>query len=115
MKTRTKVILIGLIILFILIGINFIFSFTNNNVVFQNYNLFDKLACGSKGGSYFIGGEYVVCQMPVNDEGISCTDSSQCEDICKAETKIDTAGICAEFSHGCDLVLNDGKANWLCS
>ena len=113
MKARTKVILIGLIISFIL-GV-ILTSFILNNEVFHDYNLLDKSTCESKGGSYFIGGEYFVCQMPVNDEGLSCSDSSQCEDICKAETKIDTTGICTVFSHGCDLVLNDGKASWLCS
>ena len=34
--------------------------------------------------------EYFVCQMPVRDEGKSCTDSDQCQDICKANAEDDT-------------------------
>lgn len=97
-------------------GIKMVFDPINSEtIVPSGYDLVDKLACESRGGSYFIGGEYVVCQVPVNDEGKMCTDSSQCEDICKAETIDDIEGICTVFSHGCDLVLNDGEANWLCS
>lgn len=77
--------------------------------------------CERAGGSYFLA-EIYVCQMPVGDEGRACTDSSQCEDLCVLDPDLygdgdDMEGVegeCAAFSHGCDLVLDGGRASWLC-
>ena len=79
--------------------------------------------CERAGGDYFLA-EIYVCQMPVGDEGKACTDSSQCEDICSPDPDIygyedlegesDIQGRCTVFSHGCDQVLVDGRAQWLC-
>lgn len=79
--------------------------------------------CERAGGEYFLA-EIYVCQMPVGDEGESCTDSSQCEDLCvldpllygdeDLEGREGLEGRCAAFSHGCDLVLEGGRAGWMC-
>ncbi len=71
--------------------------------------------CTMRGGSYFMAAMYYICEFPVSDEGKWCTDSSQCEDICKAEDESAIAGSCGAFSHGCDLVLSNGQTHWMCS
>ena len=70
--------------------------------------------CLAQGGEW-TWGEVYFCKMPVADEGKECTNSSECEDICKVETVDDEIGICTAFSGGCNIVLADGKASWLCS
>ena len=115
MRAKRAILISIAVALFVTIGFLLIMSNISNNHLFPYYNPFDGFTCMVKGGNYFIGGEYVVCQIPVSDEGMQCTDMSQCEDICKAETEDDTTGVCTVFSHGCDLVLNEGHTNWLCS
>lgn len=73
-----------------------------------------KQKCEKQGGEW-IWGESQFCRMPVDDEGKQCTDSFQCEDICKAEANDDTSGICTAFSGGCNIVMHDGKTSMLCS
>lgn len=82
---------------------------------YSEYNKADEADCASRGGSYYMASEYYVCQMPVSDEGMRCTDNSQCVGICRAESEEDSEGMCTTFSHGCDIYLDDGQTHWMCS
>ena len=65
-------------------------------------------------GSKWTWGEIEFCRMPAGDEGVTCTDSSECEDICRTDTYDGDAGICTTFSGGCDYVLEDGDIHVIC-
>ena len=109
---KTKLLVIAVVCTVIVL---FIMSFIGQQNISDVFNPLDQLSCGLKGGDYFMTAEYFVCRMPVGDEGKSCTDSEQCQDICKANTEDDTDGICTVFSHGCDIVLVEGKQFINCS
>ncbi len=80
---------------------------------FISYELI-KQRCTEQGGTW-TWGEIEFCSMPVDDEGKVCTESSQCEDICRADTYEDDTGICTRFSGGCDIVIDNGKKGTICS
>ena len=68
-----------------------------------SYNM-KKDACENTGGT-LINIQLIDedrCVMPPEDNGQSCTDSSQCDFYCKAETGDSTEGVCIGFyESGC--------------
>ena len=58
------------------------------------------------------------CNIKTSDAGKKCTDSSQCEGYCIAETQDDNSGLCTEYEQlgdGCGwLELINGEVAELC-
>ena len=118
MKTRVLIISIT-VIATIIVGAMLIAYLT-----YDPHNPLEKIVCENKGGMYRLdhgtGGRDDVrtwyCQMPVSNEGKACTDSSQCIEICIAETGEDTAGICTGYYNaGCYFwEISNGKAHEGC-
>ena len=116
---KTSFLIISIVVITITVGV-----VLTTYLMHDPYNPVEKLACENKGGTYSLdhgtGGRDDVriwyCQMPVRDEGKTCTDSSQCVEICIAETKEDTAGMCTGYYHaGCYFwEMSDGKAREDC-
>jgi hypothetical protein len=106
---------------------NQIFDCKSNEKNFSDYSWFFKdkdyitwcEECKDKNGKPQIshdGGPF--CNIKTNDAGKKCTDSSQCEGHCIAETINDSSGFCTDYkelSDGCGwFELINGKASELC-
>ena len=81
------------------------------------YNPVEHLACIVRSGDFVIPGvpNAFVCLTPAIDEGKPCTSSSQCIDVCIAETEESTIGICtASHDAGCSWFLENGKIHEGC-
>ena len=74
---------------------------------------FAKQKCEERDGDFRMMGEVwqYVCIVPPSDAGKICTDSSQCREVCQAETKESAAGMCAGYNDiGCYFwEMKDGK------
>ena len=116
---KTNFLIISIVVITIIVGV-----VLTTYLMYDPYNPIEKLACENKGGTYSLdhgtGGRddarIWYCQMPVSDEGKSCKDSSQCVEICIAETKEDTVGICTGYYNtGCYFwEMSNGKAHEGC-
>ena len=111
LKRISLVLIIAVVLIVLIVAV--IVSHTQHEVVLDmNYELAEK-RCVEQGGEWTWGEAY-WCKMPVGDEGKQCTDSSQCEDICRTETFDGNEGVCTTFSGGCDYVLDDGDVHAIC-
>ena len=70
-----------------------------------------KAACEAAGGQIVVGLAGPTCAKPTKDAGKACSDSSQCEGFCLAQTKT-----CTPTSpyFGCFAVLERGQTPTLC-
>ena len=113
MKTKILITLISITIIITIIGTIAIIYVSDTA-----YNPIERISCESNGGTYEMIGEVwkYSCIMPVKDEGNSCTDSSQCIEICVAETGEDTTGMCTGYYNtGCYFwEMSNGKAHEAC-
>lgn len=89
-----------IIIILVIVSVSIIIMTTGvmtfHYVTYTLPELEKRTTCESKGGN-FVGywsriDDY--CVIPPSDEGKACTDSSQCEKLCVAESQESTTGVC---------------------
>ena len=109
-----RIFLVSIIAVALMVAIMiFIVSYMQHEMVSNMPNKLAEKRCVEQGGEW-TWGEVYWCKMPVGDEGKSCTDSSQCEDICRTDTYDGDAGVCTTFSGGCDYILENEDVHAIC-
>ena len=72
-----------------------------------------KSKCETEGGNYEVVGilQAFNCNMPANDAGETCSDSSECDGLCLAD-----GGVCSvkTTNFGCIPILENGKEVTIC-
>ena len=107
---------IGAIIIIIIISVGFYFLLSLFRVdpirIINTWTVHNKEGCEKNGGHWSIGvGDIGRCIYDTNDGGKVCTDSSQCEGMCLADSENAKEGRCTEhnLTLGCLNKVENGK------
>jgi len=107
---------IGAIIIIIIISVGFYWLLSLFRVdpirIINSWSVHDEESCEKDGGHWSIGvGDIGRCIYDTNDGGKVCTDSSQCQGMCLADSENAKEGKCTEhnLTLGCLNKVENGK------